>query len=124
MSVSGVGAWASAPGAGMVKNFMNKKTKALKHSWQPMESAPKDGMTVLVAGFSSYGDRLTCATLASWSREGNRWGKADGGVWLEPTHWMPLPDARDALECVDGGDVSAGRVDETGVGGQKEVRRG
>jgi len=59
-------------------------------TWQPIESAPKDGTFVLVID-SEYGDH-SGAFVA-------RYTEAFSGCWLTshtphvvcPTHWMPLP---------------------------------
>lgn len=59
-------------------------------TWQPMETAPKDGSHILVW-------RDSGVHLVRWKRVG------DDGFWdewhvplrnlsIQPTHWMPLPD--------------------------------
>lgn len=52
--------------------------------WQPIETAPKDGMRVLVIGKSGYVD-------AGHYIEGWGWEDANGNI-MKPTHWMPLPE--------------------------------
>lgn len=74
--------------------------------WQPIETAPKDGTAILVAG--GHDDSLhhvdgdgpwhrfsKAPTRAAW--DGSAWivGLAEAGYVAiernEPTHWMPLP---------------------------------
>jgi hypothetical protein len=74
--------------------------RAAESKWQPIETAPKDGTWVLIAGESGYGGyplRAEVARCLPLFRPRSPWcnhaGDAftDGGP--EPTHWMPLPDA-------------------------------
>lgn len=67
--------------------------------WQPIETAPKDGTSVLLG--CDY-DRLGKArvTLAWWDGkwlESQYWNECeeeweDCTVQFRPTHWMPLPE--------------------------------
>ncbi len=70
---------------------------------QPIETAPKDGTTILVFGkpndLKIGGDILTtykipAAYTASWDEIDGAFGLS-GGSWLGPfvipTHWMPVP---------------------------------
>lgn len=55
--------------------------------WQTMETAPKDGRTVLtyVAGLGM--GQMTLYFMDGYWRE-----QANGmGLKIDPTHWMPLP---------------------------------
>lgn len=68
-------------------------------AWQPIETAPKDGTTVIV--FVPPGKYHSGRTVTV------RWTERDIGYWHvddgkrgpfplrggEPTHWMPLPEA-------------------------------
>lgn len=74
--------------------------------WQPIETAPKDGTWVLIAGGSAdvyHDDRneppmvAACYALNPPYADGD-WVfcSYDGGYygrWVKPTHWMPLPEA-------------------------------
>jgi hypothetical protein len=75
--------------------------------WQPIETAPKDGTWVLLAGGDCYNDggdpteRIVTAQctneLNGRTMDDTRWQFAwyDGGYYgeyLDPTHWMPLPE--------------------------------
>lgn len=76
-------------------------------AWQPIETAPRDGSWVLLAGgtcASDEGDNSGRPVSGQWTSylngttapEYGRWQFAwyDGGYYgeyLDPTHWMPLP---------------------------------
>lgn len=67
-------------------------------SWQPIETAPKDGTTIDLWD-SYYGHRVTNARRAYHYWENGKpireksWGRndTDGPFVGNPTHWMPLP---------------------------------
>lgn len=56
--------------------------------WQPIETAPKDGVSILAFHPSPY----TGGRIATMIWDGTGW-RADihSFVKLRPTHWMPLP---------------------------------
>ena len=54
--------------------------------WQPIETAPKDGTTVL--GYE-HGWR---GTIRYWSGRKNGWVD-EIDQYCSPSHWMPLPEA-------------------------------
>lgn len=58
--------------------------------WQPIETMPRDGTTVLVAyGRSLRGQKIV--TLGRWWG-GKAWQRESGRAEYQmPTHWMPLP---------------------------------
>lgn len=59
-------------------------------TWQPIESAPTDGRSVLVfcPRASDHGYERIRLT---WQKDG-KWQGANNTSW-PPTHWMPLPPA-------------------------------
>jgi hypothetical protein len=64
-----------------------------EQGWQPIEMAPKDGTAVLDAWddfrFPIAWERMPGKPLWGW-----RVGRFEASDWLlfvEPTHWMPLP---------------------------------
>jgi len=60
--------------------------------WQPIETAPKDGTDVLLAGTGTYDVTVGSfykATKGPSVCDG--WYYQDGSSRIEPTHWMPLP---------------------------------
>lgn len=66
-----------------------------KMTWQPIETAPKDGTRIL-----SYSDQEGVQCI-SWWRDGDtswsEWCSPDGYTVFDPTHWMPLPEPPRAL---------------------------
>lgn len=76
--------------------------KTLSTSWQPIETAPRDGTEILAVWFE-HPDRPDYS-IVEWSERG--WvGKCDGSKAIESegywgtkyrtpfvTHWMPLPE--------------------------------
>jgi len=55
-------------------------------SWQPIETAPKDGTRVLL--WLSIG---ICATYDSFDGQWEDDGQSLNTDFAAPTHWMPLP---------------------------------
>jgi hypothetical protein len=53
-------------------------------TWQPIETAPRDGTTVL-----AWCDEWKHARTA-WAYESDQWQAAPPSIF-QPTHWMPLP---------------------------------
>jgi hypothetical protein len=71
-------------------------------TWQPIETAPKDGTPILVWNGSSFGfyTRAGDMGVAIWREQAlpgkDRWrwcaqDCCDGVTTYDPTHWMPLP---------------------------------
>lgn len=70
-----------------VTTKMQAEIDALKaaQTWQPIESAPKDGTRVMVSS-------RTTVDAAQWSDRRDAWMISPD--WsTDPTHWMPLPPA-------------------------------
>lgn len=69
-------------------------------NWQPIETAPKDGTTILVfngpnEGFYTEPGRIGTASYQDYTNlDNNKWYAddcCDGVTTYNPTHWMPLP---------------------------------
>ena len=66
-------------------------------TWQPIETAPKDGSWFL--GYWPVHSREDQICTTSWSDDaidgfmGRFVDNADHLDWLQPSHWMPLPAA-------------------------------
>jgi hypothetical protein len=82
--------------------------------WQPIETAPKDGTAILIAGGTYEDDEggvsfcgpvpFTGVRIAYWDATPDAtgchecWNGGPSGsaynaeYWHEPTHWMPLPN--------------------------------
>lgn len=58
--------------------------------WQPIETAPKDGRTILVHGTLIADDSLQDIAFAYWDEDFNCW--AFDGEEMLITHWMHLPE--------------------------------
>lgn len=84
--------------------------QAAPSGWQPIETAPKDGLTLLLGSFDTFDNwRTMRGQWFSQSEIDEEWEDPDGNEegWFEtafvpdppncwsiaPTHWMPLPPA-------------------------------
>lgn len=63
--------------------------KGIEAEWRPIETAPKDGMEILViVKFTNQ------RTKAFWdTARGGVWSEWPGRIKIYPSHWMPLPAA-------------------------------
>lgn len=96
------------------KAFCERRTPDVV-AWQPIETAPKDGTSILVA-------HELAVFSACWEKDGRETNTGQPGwidgvmnrseeyVVYEPTHWMPLPDLPAAPSLSSG----AGRSEERG----------
>lgn len=55
--------------------------RASGDNWQPIETAPKDEKNILLYDADLGVVRGYCDSEGDWF----------AGVWIQPTHWMPLP---------------------------------
>lgn len=55
-------------------------------TWQPIETAPKDGTMILVVE-PKNNQRLLVIYHKQWAM----WLSVPGRIQVRPTHWMPLP---------------------------------
>lgn len=64
-----------------------------KTEWRPIETAPKDGATII-----AFGDPITGINLYRWI-DGSDWycdANSQDGMgfgYCQLSHWLPLPDA-------------------------------
>ena len=64
----------------------------MKDSWQPIETAPKDGTLVLLGDFAFTQPYYL---IAQWSKRAKRWetwrmSNGSFACWTSATHWQPL----------------------------------
>lgn len=61
--------------------------------WRPIETAPKDGTEVLLAGpYSGYANRHEIwREVGEYLTDFNSWSPALMDSFAPPTHWQPLP---------------------------------
>jgi hypothetical protein len=88
--------------------------------WRPIDTAPRDGTPILVAGGTYVDDGpstwairypFTGVRIAYWDATPDATGdyecwnggpsgsSYDAEFWHEPTHWMPLPDPPETTEA-------------------------
>lgn len=73
-------------------------------NWQPIETAPKDGSSILLwgtwAGEIHGIAKHPCVDIGRWDGgnsdfPGEEWWTLDTGdcytCWMKPTHWAPIP---------------------------------
>ncbi len=62
-------------------------------TWQPIETAPKDGRVILCIGHANIHHVEPMMYYASDPGQDNGcWGWLEGDTPMkQPTHWMPLP---------------------------------
>jgi hypothetical protein len=67
-------------------------------SWQPIETAPKDGSQVVVYGKHAQWSSADGAivTIGHYFAGLDCW-MTDSGVMYDATHWMPLPESPENL---------------------------
>ena len=65
------------------EGWMSETTKEAEMEWQPIETAPKDGMVLVWDGYP----RIAWQERGVWRDSDEFFAQA-----LNPTHWMPLPD--------------------------------
>jgi hypothetical protein len=61
-------------------------------TWQPIETAPKDGTKVLIGAFYASGAWNVEVGYYDMHRAKNPW-RPFVGQSTQPTHWMPVPNA-------------------------------
>lgn len=67
----------------------------MKDEWQPIDTASKRGISMLLTG--KYANGLPWVLIGHYA---NGWTcSQDYDVYLEPTHWMPLPSAPEGVSA-------------------------
>jgi len=67
-------------------------------NWQSIETAPKDGTTVILSGIYSVATGAAVHPRNEYNRvdsgywSGGRWQTGSFHIWEKATHWMPLPE--------------------------------
>jgi len=59
--------------------------------WQPIETAPKDGVRIL-ACWAKHAPEFVGYGVVIWDAEACSWMEAVSEAVSRPTHWMPLPE--------------------------------
>ncbi|MCS3691990.1 hypothetical protein ABIF07_001094 [Bradyrhizobium elkanii] len=77
-------------------------------SWEPIETAPRDGTVVSATWQDTWAETGTrhrpIHLEAMYFEEGSWWYAYDGdGPARPPTHWMPLPEAPRLEQARKGG---------------------
>ena len=83
----------------VLREIWDEAQRQAAPTWQPIDTAPKDGTWILLAGDSGYTTtpfrvsvcQYSFDTYYSWWRDHAGDNFRDDGD--EPTHWMPLPPA-------------------------------
>jgi len=71
--------------------------------WQPIETAPKDGSFILCAWQSDMVDQGWLFGVHMWRESAQHlglygWFFVCTERFHKPTHWMPLPEAPEAID--------------------------
>ena len=74
--------------------------------WQPIETAPRDGTSILVCGGTWVGDfsgEVSLGGVAMVTFLGSKWAVDNTEYYAptirNPTHWMPLPPLPDTPQA-------------------------
>jgi hypothetical protein len=65
-------------------------SEIMREAWQPIETAPKDGSSILAIW--RWGDNPDNGAETHMVVRWCGWWDAQGFTQPEPTHWMPLPE--------------------------------
>lgn len=86
-------------------SIFDEAIKKAAGQWQPIETAPKDGLVMLLYPCGMFG--TVSPDVGYWDRDKGyeAWRTLDGErIEPMPTHWMPLPDPPSAIRARTNGD--------------------
>jgi hypothetical protein len=66
--------------------------------WQPIETAPRDGTTVLLYFPDAGKSQIDVGYWIEWEVGDANWSNewTDAEIDCDPSHWMPLPEPPEA----------------------------
>jgi hypothetical protein len=66
---------------------LKRQLEGARKGWQPIETAPKDGCEFVACNMNQGG----VMQLVSWNGLHRFWQSKGEPVFMQATHWMPLP---------------------------------
>ena len=75
---------------------MKSKKMQKQATWMPIESAPIDGLVILV--YDSF-TTVEGLPVVAWCDAGASWHCAQNDEVIYPTHWMPIPEVPHKKNC-------------------------
>jgi hypothetical protein len=76
-------------GADQAETMVRHMIEEMPHGWQPIETAPHTGIAILL--WQPWKSGRNCQVIGHYA---NGWVDRDcEELFVDPTHWMPLPDA-------------------------------
>jgi|688.fasta_scaffold26788_7 hypothetical protein len=69
--------------------------------WQPIETAPKDGLAVLLWPYQPgdvFAGRAMEEVVLGYRTMDEEWYNPEQRETFEPTHWMPLPEPPEDIQ--------------------------
>ena len=71
--------------------FSPEPPREVPNYWQPIETAPRDGTSMLLCRWDSNDQDVLPVVSGFWSRLSEVWFAEMVGRNVTPTHWMALP---------------------------------
>jgi len=70
-------------------------------SWQPIDTAPKDGTAILLwpyGHFEFWNGAAEAEVVLGYCTEDEEWFNPEARLSFKPTHWMPLPEPPEDIQ--------------------------